>query len=115
MTIYYVGFAFLQGPLYFLKKILERLDLGYFFVVVYHPFPNITWALAVSGPLGLLHFVRTNFVRCTGNLGKHIFSQAGFHQLCWLRDGICHLSNVQNPVDIPLYWLVDRDPYNGLS
>ena len=24
-----------------------------------------------------------------------------------------HLSNVQNPVDIPLYWLVDRDPYNG--
>ena len=26
----------------------------------------------------------------------------------------CHLSNVQNPVDIPLYWLVYRDPYNGL-
>ena len=25
-----------------------------------------------------------------------------------------HVSNVQNPVDIPLYWLVDRDPYNGL-
>ena len=25
-----------------------------------------------------------------------------------------HMSNVQNPVDIPLYWLVDRDPYNGL-
>ena len=25
-----------------------------------------------------------------------------------------HLSNVQNPYDIPLYWLVDRDPYNGL-
>ena len=25
-----------------------------------------------------------------------------------------HLSNVQNPVDIPLYWLVDRDPYTGL-
>ena len=24
------------------------------------------------------------------------------------------LSNVQNPVDIPLNWLVDRDPYNGL-
>ena len=24
------------------------------------------------------------------------------------------LSNVQNPVDIPLYWLVNRDPYNGL-
>ncbi len=26
-----------------------------------------------------------------------------------------HLSNVENPVDLPLYWLVDRDPYNGLS
>ena len=27
-----------------------------------------------------------------------------------------HMSNVQNPVDIPLYCLVDRDPYNlGLS
>ena len=25
-----------------------------------------------------------------------------------------HLSNVQNPVDIPLYWLVNGDPYNGL-
>ncbi len=24
------------------------------------------------------------------------------------------MSNVQNPVDIPLYWLVNRDPYNGL-
>ncbi len=22
--------------------------------------------------------------------------------------------NVQNPVDIPLYWWVNRDPYNGL-
>ena len=27
---------------------------------------------------------------------------------------LCHLSNVQNPVDIPLYWLVNRDPYTGL-
>ena len=25
-----------------------------------------------------------------------------------------HLSNVQNPYDIPFYWLVNRDPYNGL-
>ena len=25
-----------------------------------------------------------------------------------------HLSNVGNPVDIPLYWLVNRDPYYGL-
>ena len=24
------------------------------------------------------------------------------------------LSSVENPVDIPLYWLVNRDPYNGL-
>ena len=24
------------------------------------------------------------------------------------------VSNVENPVDIPLYWLVNRDPYNGL-
>ncbi len=24
------------------------------------------------------------------------------------------MSNVQNPVDIPLNWLVDRDPYNGV-
>ncbi len=23
------------------------------------------------------------------------------------------MSNVQDPVDIPLYWLVDRDLYNG--
>ena len=27
---------------------------------------------------------------------------------------ICHVSNVQNPYDIPLYWLVFRDPQNGL-
>ena len=25
-----------------------------------------------------------------------------------------HLSNAQNPSDIPLYCLVNRDPYNGL-
>ena len=25
-----------------------------------------------------------------------------------------HMSNVQNPYDIPLYWLVHRDPYTGL-
>ncbi len=25
-----------------------------------------------------------------------------------------YLSNEKNLVDIPLYWLVDRDPYNGL-
>ncbi len=25
-----------------------------------------------------------------------------------------HMSSVQNPYDIPLYWLVNRDPYNGL-
>ena len=25
-----------------------------------------------------------------------------------------HLSSVKNPYDIPLYWLVYRDPYNGL-
>ena len=24
------------------------------------------------------------------------------------------MSNVQNPVDIPLYWLVNRDPHSGL-
>ena len=24
------------------------------------------------------------------------------------------MSNVKNPVDIPLYWLVNRDPYIGL-
>ena len=24
------------------------------------------------------------------------------------------MSSVQNPYDIPLYWLVNRDPYNGL-
>ena len=24
-----------------------------------------------------------------------------------------NMSNVQNPYDIPLYWLVNRDPYNG--
>ena len=24
------------------------------------------------------------------------------------------VSYVQNPVDIPLYWLFNRDPYNGL-
>ena len=24
------------------------------------------------------------------------------------------LSSVQDPYDIPLYWLVNRDPYNGL-
>ena len=23
-------------------------------------------------------------------------------------------ANVQNPVDIPVYWLFNRDPYNGL-
>ncbi len=27
---------------------------------------------------------------------------------------LSHTTNVQNPADIPLYWLVDRDPYNGL-
>ena len=25
-----------------------------------------------------------------------------------------HLSNAQNPYDIPLYWLINRDPCNGL-
>ncbi len=25
-----------------------------------------------------------------------------------------YMSSVQNPVDIPLYWLVNGDPYNGL-
>ena len=25
-----------------------------------------------------------------------------------------YMSNVQNPCDIPLYWLVNRDPYSGL-
>ena len=25
-----------------------------------------------------------------------------------------NMSNIQNPDDIPLYWLVHRDPYNGL-
>ena len=29
-------------------------------------------------------------------------------------NGNCFKIHVQNPVDIPLYWLVDRDPYNGL-
>ena len=24
------------------------------------------------------------------------------------------MSSDENPVDIPLYWLVNRDPYNGL-
>ena len=24
------------------------------------------------------------------------------------------MSNVQNPIDIPLYCLINRDPYNGL-
>ena len=27
---------------------------------------------------------------------------------------IYHVTNVQNPYDIPLYWLVFRDPQNGL-
>ena len=30
---------------------------------------------------------------------------------CFLRS--FHLSKVQNPYDIPLYWLVHKDPYNG--
>ena len=44
-------------------------------------------------------------------------SQNGFMEdfFCWKKSGKKkQLSNVQNPVDIPLYWLVDRDPYNGL-
>ena len=28
--------------------------------------------------------------------------------------GLIQMSSVKNPVDIPLYWLVDRDPYKGL-
>ena len=28
---------------------------------------------------------------------------------CW------RLSNVQNPSEIPLYWLIYKDPYNGIS
>ena len=37
------------------------------------------------------------------------------HQLTflWLNSGT-HLSNAQNPYDIPLHWLINRDPYNGL-
>ncbi len=27
---------------------------------------------------------------------------------------LIQLSNVQNPYDIPLYWLVPRDPYIGI-
>ena len=26
----------------------------------------------------------------------------------------CQMCSDENPVDIPLYWLVNRDPYNGL-
>ena len=42
------------------------------------------------------------------NVATAVFQAIRFFFLC------CKLSNVQNPVDIPLYWLVDRDPYNGL-
>ena len=28
--------------------------------------------------------------------------------------GVFQLSSVQNPYDIPLYWLVYKDPYIGL-
>ena len=27
---------------------------------------------------------------------------------------VWQVSSDENPVDIPLYWLVNRDPYNGL-
>ena len=50
-----------------------------------------------------------------GNLGLvgelHLPVASG--ELTWAI-GIPHLSNVQHPYDIPLYWVVDRDPYNGL-
>ena len=36
-----------------------------------------------------------------------------FCRVIWLLKD-WQLSNVQNPYDIPLYWLVYRDPYNGL-
>ena len=31
------------------------------------------------------------------------------------QNGSCpQMSNAQNPYDIPLYWLINRDPYHGL-
>ena len=43
-----------------------------------------------------------------------VFSRSEFWKVQLVTSPKTQLSNVQNPVDIPLYWLVDRDPYNGL-
>ena len=83
-------------------------------MVVYHPFPQHHMGPDSLSTTRIVTLCTNQFRTVYRKPGQHNFSQAGFHQLCWLGDGICHLSNVQNPVDIPLYWLVDRDPYNGL-
>ena len=58
---------------------------------------------------------RTRARKFIGNWGKFCmyFPRAngviGFVSL-----SVCHVSSVQNPYYFPLYWLFNRDPYNGL-
>ena len=47
----------------------------------------------------------------TSREAKEDWKFGAWHQLV---DVLMHMNSDQNPCDIPLYWLVNRHPYNGL-